>query len=149
MTRTCSKCNIEKELDNANFAYKSKAKGKFNSICKPCWKIYRDAHYKENKKHYIEINGLYRKSRTEANNIKLLEYLQKNSCKVCGESDPIVLELDHIIEGKLADVSNLIRRNSWEVVELELKKCQVLCANCHRRKTAKERGYSRYLLLKS
>jgi hypothetical protein len=32
------------------------------------------------------------------------------------------------------------RRRSWKTVELEIAKCEVRCANCHARKTARELG---------
>ena len=35
-------------------------------------------------------------------------------------------------------LSNILKR-SWDVIEQELKKCTMLCANCHRIRHAKER----------
>jgi hypothetical protein len=68
---------------------------------------------------------------------KLTEYLKENPCVECGESDPIVLEFDHIYrDSKTTTVSRIIAGHaSWERVLTEIKKCRVLCANCHRRHT--------------
>lgn len=67
----------------------------------------------------------------------LTEYLLNNPCELCGESDPIVLEFDHInpLE-KTVTISRLISGHpSWQKVLNEINKCRVLCANCHRRHT--------------
>ena len=70
-------------------------------------------------------------------------YKATHPCIVCGETDPIVLEFDH------RDPSNK-RRNICEMIatlttietlQAEIAKCDVLCANCHRRKTAKQLGW--------
>ena len=61
----------------------------------------------------------------------------ENPCVICGEADITVLEFDHCKGDKRGNIAELIGNgNSWQVVEEEIEKCQVLCANCHRRKTA-------------
>lgn len=68
----------------------------------------------------------------------LLEYLQKHPCIMCGESDPVVLEFDHIDSStKLQDVSAMATKMHFSLKRIieEIAKCQVLCCNCHRRKT--------------
>jgi 5-methylcytosine-specific restriction endonuclease McrA len=61
----------------------------------------------------------------------------------CGESDPVVLEFDHI-KGKEEEIARLIADGaSIQRFEKEMSRCQVLCANCHRRKTSKDRGWFR------
>lgn len=64
------------------------------------------------------------------------QYLQTHPCVDCGESDPIVLEFDHV-RGKTA----LISRMRWgstplELIKAELLLCEVRCVNCHMRRTA-------------
>lgn len=56
----------------------------------------------------------------------------------CGEADPVVLDFDHL-EDKLDDVSTIVNNGTWEAVLAEIKKCEVVCANCHRRRTISRR----------
>jgi hypothetical protein len=56
-------------------------------------------------------------------------------CHRCGEGDPACLEFHHRDpDEKVRTVSELITYgNSLETVCEEIEKCDVLCANCHRR----------------
>jgi len=76
-----------------------------------------------------------------------MKYLTTHSCVDCGEKDPLVLDFDHLDPTtKSYNVSALISANySLEVLEQEITKCVVRCANCHRRRTAKEWGSYRLL----
>ena len=70
--------------------------------------------------------------------------MRKNGCVDCGESDPVVLEFDHVVGEKLYNVANIVGTClSLKTVKEELAKCAVRCANCHRRKTAKEQGWAK------
>lgn len=62
--------------------------------------------------------------------------------------DPVVLEFDHRgADDKIGSVANLIKNASWSVIENEIEKCDVVCANCHRRRSAKQFGYKRHLFI--
>jgi len=72
----------------------------------------------------------------------LLEYLLIHPCVDCGEDDPIVLDFDHVKGKKFKNVGRLcINGFSTDSIKKEIDKCDVRCANCHRRKTAKEFGW--------
>lgn len=62
-------------------------------------------------------------------------------CVECGESRLPCLDFDHIDSAtKLNEVCSMIRSaNKYpeDVIEAEVKKCQLLCSNCHRIKSAK------------
>ena len=72
-------------------------------------------------------------------------YFVVHPCVDCGERDPVVLEFDHLRDKRLAISSQLHGRN-WQTILDEIEKCEVLCANCHRRRTARRRGALRAIL---
>jgi hypothetical protein len=64
-------------------------------------------------------------------------WLLGDECVRCGERDPVVLDFDHIDpETKDFSLSAAFRVLSWKRILEEVRKCQILCANDHRRKTA-------------
>lgn len=68
---------------------------------------------------------------------QLYEFLSTKSCADCGECDPIVLEFDHRNKkDKFKIVAKMLSGHySWNSVLREINKCEIRCANCHRRKT--------------
>lgn len=70
-------------------------------------------------------------------------YKARKGCADCGERDSAVLDLDHDDPRQKRDsVSRLINRNHAAAsLFTEIKKCTVRCANCHRRRTAKQQGW--------
>jgi len=61
-------------------------------------------------------------------------------CILCGyNKHPDALHFDHInIHNKLKDISAMVSF-SKEKIKLEMKKCRILCANCHAAHTANQR----------
>lgn len=137
--KTCSVCKLEKPLDE--FQKRSSNKDGRTGMCKICKREYDNKYYKTNyeyRKEYIQQNRAL--AREDASKY-ILNYLLEHPCIDCGESDPVVLEFDHVIGKKRDNVSNL-KRSSVIAVKEEIKKCEVRCANCHRKKTARQFGWT-------
>ena|SRR3989338_5001262 len=68
---------------------------------------------------------------------KLRQFLSNKKCVDCGENDFRVLDFDHVDRtSKFKEVSKMRAGHySWQSVLKEIVKCEVRCANCHRRKT--------------
>lgn len=101
---------------------------------------YHNDYYKKNR---IRIRAKARK-RNKEYAIKLRQevtnYLLSHPCIDCGESDPIVLEFDHVKGIKFKAISTMLsNKYSWEKIKAEIAKCEVRCANCHRRVTHRRR----------
>jgi len=66
-------------------------------------------------------------------------YVAEHGCSVCGERDPVVLQLHHPFPGEKHPQLKIHRkRNQWVFLsyadlQAEMEKCVVLCANCHLR----------------
>lgn len=81
----------------------------------------------------------------DRNRLYIIDYLSSHPCIDCGESDTVVLEFDHFRD-KTYDVAELSGRCvSLATLQEEINKCEVRCANCHRRKTAKQFNWHAYL----
>lgn len=138
--RRCGRCGLSKPL--GDFAWRRKAIGQLDNYCRPCRATYkREQHYEANRDRYIK-NALVRK-RTVARErlLYLLELFRNRPCADCGETDPLVLEFDHRSDKQFSISSGGDR--GWTAVLDELAKCDVVCANCHRRRTALRRGFTR------
>ncbi|MFD0397752.1 hypothetical protein ACFVHI_06680 [Kitasatospora sp. NPDC127121] len=64
-------------------------------------------------------------------------------CADCGWSEwARGLDWDHVRGAKSANVSQLIAdRKPWSEIAVEIAKCEVVCANCHRIRTAIRRAH--------
>lgn len=147
-TKICTKCSCEKPLKDFSFRYK--AQGKYHPWCRVCTRQHNMNRYYANHEHYRKHHTRLTKNKRLEKTKKVLEYLLEHPCVDCGETDPIVLEFDHRDnEKKIKPVTVMIGHNlGLEKIFKEIEKCDVRCANCHRRRTGLMRGYSRDSLLK-
>lgn len=142
--RICSKCGFSKAL--TEFPFRNKLKGTHHSYCLECGRKWVKNHYDKNVQYYVQKANQRRKEVIHVLNEKIYDYLENHPCVDCGESDPVVLEFDHVRGEKSYEVSTLgWRLASWNSLLREIAKCEVRCANCHRRKTAKQRGTFRHI----
>ena len=97
-------------------------------------------HYESNKRQYKDRARKFTSGAVARNREAVLKFLQSHPCVDCGESDPVVLDFDHVRGNKTKEVTKFVRNGaSLRRIFLEIDKCEVRCANCHRRITAKRR----------
>ena len=84
----------------------------------------------------------YQRWQRQRKAIAVYGYLLEHPCVDCGESDPIVLDFDHVRGVKKADVKRMTAGSHASLTQVmaEIAKCEVRCANCHRRATAARGG---------
>lgn len=127
MKKICSKCKNEKFLNEFN--KKSESKDGLNSQCRECNKEYLKNHYINNKEYY------YNKSKEKRKKLKewFINYKKNLKCIKCGEDREWVLDFHHRDPSKKDNyVINLLYISGKSKTLKEIKKCDVLCANCHR-----------------
>lgn len=137
-TKICSKCNTPKPLDE--FADRSGRPGK-HSWCILCKNSYDKQSYHSNPSQRQAVRRRKKES-VDRNVAHVKSYLSSHPCVDCGETDVIVLEFDHVRGKKTLEVSVMVRRGcSIQTIDKEITKCEVRCANDHKRRT-RERKHS-------
>lgn len=122
-------------VEHQNICFGALCKGQIHSLelfrkkCNTCKKC----HNKIKKDSYNKNNGnIYQRYRY------LLKY--GKSCEICGCSDPILLDFDHLDQNnKTSDISQIsnLRKLSDEVT-----KTRILCVFCHRLHTQYQLGFT-------
>jgi hypothetical protein len=107
--------------------------------CRSCFAVYfcarGDLHRDQSK--------AAKKARVRALQAYVLEYLQEHPCVDCGAKDPVILEFDHVGE-KTGTIARLVGEGvRLHVVKEEISGCEVVCVNCHRRRTARRGRWRR------
>lgn len=144
--KKCSTCKIEKLLKEFN-KNKTKKDG-LSTFCRECSCNHNKKYYRCNRAHQKEAIKRLRQIRVLVAREALFKFLDGAKCVDCGEDDLLVLDLDHVRGKKVAGVTTLVAQgvSLVRIVE-EINKCEVRCANCHRRKTAQEQNTYRWQLI--
>lgn len=148
--KVCTVCATAKP--ESDFFYRNRKTEKLHSQCKDCYVINRRKKWRE---HYHKYGSNYReraveRSRKIKNDLRthMLTYLNDKACVRCGVNDIRVLEFDHIDpKTKAFSIARAIASTfSWERILAEISKCQILCANCHKIKTATENNWYKTII---
>jgi hypothetical protein len=142
----CGKCYRCGELKPVtDFSWRRKAKGQRDTFCRPCRSACGKEHYAANRQRYIDQARAQKQRLARERTEYLIDYFKTHPCVDCGEDDPIVLQFDHLRD-KSFSIGQELARRSWRSILGEMEKCDVVCANCHMRRTAQRRGFRRSVL---
>lgn len=128
MTKTCRGCGETKPTDSF-YANPNVKDGRLN-WCKPC------------------IVQRYARGKAERQR-RLLEYIQgiklSRGCADCGYREhPAALEFDHLPgHVKETRIATMAAGSTKAKIDAEIAKCEVVCANCHRVRTARRLAESK------
>ena len=144
--KTCSLCSATKPLEA--FTVNRRNNDGHTSYCRECISLANKRRYLERSHEIKQRLRVFNKKLKDDKARKVFDYLQCHPCVDCGESDPVVLEFDHRDSAtKLHAVARMIEaRFAWDKILAEIEKCDVRCANCHRRKTSRQFGHRRTLI---
>lgn len=115
--KTCTRCNIELNLDNFYAQQQRGKKGQVwqyrDSMCKACRSEYTQTRYRERKAQAVAYLG--------------------GACVDCNlETERVEIYDFHHLDPRQKDFSVSNSRKSFEKIKTELDKCVLVCANCHR-----------------
>lgn len=135
--KKCNKCNQVKNI--SEFHRFKDMKDGYRNNCKDCQnKTTRLNKTKRGKEYNTEKSRIYR----DTNREKIKAYYGgKLTCAHCGLQDECfsVYDFHHINPSEKEERIGVLINRGWERIEEELKKCIVLCANCHRKEHAKNK----------
>lgn len=127
-TKKCTRCKCVKDV-NEFYDKSSNSDGK-NKTCNKCLNYYSKDHYLHNREAYL-VNI---KNRKQYLREFILRIKKRASCPLCGEKRYWVLEFHHL--DKNDKEYNIARMPSYgysiKKIKEELRKCIILCANCHK-----------------
>lgn len=127
--KRCAKCGIEKPPED----FHRHGEGRQPS-CKVCAIANRVEYYKQNKAHELAVRHAYIVSRRAW----YVSLKQGRPCSDCGGVfHHSAMQWDHVsAEDKSLNVADLYRKSaSKTAILVEIKKCELVCANCHALRT--------------
>jgi hypothetical protein len=135
-----------KYKDEEEFNWKFKVLGVRHKTCRDCMHGFNKKYFEGSAKerHLKQVRERKEVARDVAREYAY-QYLSNHHCIQCGEGDVRVLEFHHRDRNeKDMDVGYMISAGySVQRIQAEINKCDVLCANCHRKITVEERGWFR------
>lgn len=122
--KTCKDCGLELPLESF-YANKGMKDGRL-SWCKSC----------TGKRYRAGVRSRAAKFRAYVQAIKL-----ERGCADCGyRAHPAALDFDHLPGNvKLGKLASMACGSALTTIHAEIEKCEVVCANCHRVRTAERR----------
>lgn len=128
----CSRCKTNKP--SSDFHNDRSSPTGLAHYCKECANLKARLNHKKLSDQDSWVASRREKQREAArlSKLKAIEFFG-NVCFDCGKTYPPYVYDIHHLDGstKLDNPSRLLRGN-WSTAEEELKKCVLLCANCHR-----------------
>jgi hypothetical protein len=123
----------QQEMDLSEFNKKGAG---VQPLCRSCNKERSRAYYVRNKDLHKQ-NASSRNQRQRKTNQDYVKNLKESSpCMDCGQFYPYyVMDFDHLSD-KRSNVSRMVSGGlSLETIKIEIDKCDLVCANCHRART--------------
>lgn len=127
------------ELDTSHFLGKSWNKGQGTGPDPQKAREHKRRWYENNRQVYLDRNRL----KFEENSRRVREAKDRPCMDCGGKFPPFVMDFDHR-DGvtKLGNIAGLLKSWSWAKLQTEIDKCDLICANCHRIRTARRAGWA-------
>jgi len=95
----------------------------------------KEFHQQKSKEHYAKYKQKYleRNAALNQHTISLFREAKKNGCLLCPEKEFYALDFHHLDPNEKDFYISKMRGRNDDLVWAEIRKCVVLCANCHRK----------------
>lgn len=137
--KKCIKCKCIKE-DYLFSKNKSKIDG-LQDYCKLCFKEFNAKNYANSESRRLK-SAERNKARIEKHRSIIHRHKRMYGCQICGEKEVCVLDYHHLDPTEKESNIGVILTHAWKTIKKEIKKCVILCSNCHRKHHAGIEGYS-------
>jgi hypothetical protein len=128
--RLCPACGLTKRL--TDFNRRDARRTRLQSYCRDCsnaaWRTWY-ADRSDRDRHLLQVSK--RRRRRNARNQELILRLKAQPADCGRRFPPYVMDFDHVGE-KRSEVSSFVRTRSTKTLLEEIRRCVLVCANCHR-----------------
>jgi hypothetical protein len=138
--KLCGHCGVEKELSEFN----RKNQTRYQSWCRPCMNDISRERYHSDREGNAEKQRILKKARMDAMRKYIRAIKNSTPCLDCNELYPwYVMDFDHVNGKKTTSISEMVQQSAakWKVLS-EITKCELVCSNCHRKRTFSRAGLS-------
>jgi len=137
--KRCSRCGQSKML--AEFRWKNEQKGLLRSECRPCQDEYGKAWHQAQGVSRVLILREQRQGRKAIARQYVDQLKATTPCPDCGEKKiPELMDFDHVRGEKKFTIAQMVHAGfSVTAIQQEIAKCEIVCARCHARRTARRR----------
>ena len=131
MSKLCITCKNTKS--DAEFYRDLASKDGLQSACKECGKLRARKSYRDSPERQKRFAEFSKQSKREC--LVFIDSIKReNKCAICDENHESCLDFHHIDPTiKEGSVSRLAGKKNRKLVVEEIKKCVILCSNCHRK----------------
>lgn len=136
--KVCAKCKLNRRLSSFYQRKRGPRQGEYYEKCKTCMKIRGRSYYYQTRVRQLELVKIRRRRYVEERK-EYINKLKEKPCVDCGKIYPSwIMDFDHI-EGtiKLSSIGGIHSGRLWsfDKIDEEIAKCELVCSNCQRQRT--------------
>ena len=129
-SKVCPRCNVEKKF--SDFHKSTKKRDGLQVNCKTCRKEVDRNSYLNSESRRLAIKTR-RDTNKKYNSELIYRYKRFCGCHFCSENEPVSLDFHHLNPDEMDLNVSVAVSYSIKCLRKEVRKCVVLCANCHRK----------------
>ena len=139
--KRCGRCGQFKSFEG--FARRIRSADGLQAYCRSCQHDTYTEYYRNNRATFRATLNARTEHQRAVNRQFIIEFLRGHPCVDCGAADVVVLEFDHVRGVKIGAVGAMAYSPvTLSKLKREIQKCDVRCANCHRKRTSRTWRYT-------